>query len=155
MKRPSIPYLSMAVFVLLLAVAGPAHALNQIKWHSYEEGLNMALSENKKIFINFHADWCKFCHTMDRQTFKDPDVIAFLNSNFIAIKVDADHEKSVARKYNINPLPDSWFLSEKGEVIGNKPGYLPAKEMMLILQFVHTESYLKMSYGEFRKSYKP
>lgn len=138
--------------VLICIIADPADAGDQIKWYAYEEGLALGKSENKKIFISFHADWCKFCYTMDQQTFKDPDVIDYLASNFIAIKVDVEREKSIARKYNINPLPDSWFLEDNGEVIGNKPGFLSAKEMMAVLQFIHTESYLKMSYGKFKKS---
>ena len=144
--------LGMTVALLIWAVGTPVIAADQIQWYSYEEGMTRGLSENKKIFINFHADWCRYCKDMDRLTFQDAAVISYLNSQFIAIKVDVDHEKSVAKKYNINPLPDSWFLTEKGEVIGNKPGYLTAKDLMPVLQFIQTESYLKMSYRQFRES---
>jgi thioredoxin-related protein len=63
-----------------------------------------------------------------------------------------EREKSIAKKYNINPLPDSWFLSEKGDVIGNRPGYLTAGDLMPVLQFIKTESFLKMSYRQFKES---
>jgi len=138
--------------LLIWTVSLPATATDQIKWYSYEEGIALGTSEGKKIFINFHADWCKFCRTMDRQTFKDAGIISYLNSHFISIKVDVEREKTIAKKYNINPLPDTWFLSETGEVIGNKPGFLSAEDLMPVLQFIQTESFLKMSYRQFKES---
>jgi thioredoxin-related protein len=142
----------MTVALLIGAVLVPVAAADQIQWYSYEEGMALGASERKKVFLNFHADWCKFCQTMDRQTFRDTGIISYLNSNFISIKVDVEREKSIAKKYNINPLPDSWFLSDTGEPIGNKPGFLSANDLMPILMFINTESFLKMSYREFKKS---
>ena len=152
MKYRTKFYVCMTVALLICAVSVPVTAVDQIKWYSYEEGVDIGMSENKKIFINFYADWCKFCETMDRQTFQDVDIISYLNSHFISIKVDVEREKSVARKYNINPLPDAWFLSKTGDVIGNKPGFLSAGDLMPILQFIHTGSYLQMSYRQFKES---
>ncbi len=142
----------MTVALLIGAVFVPVAAADQIQWYSYEEGMALSASEHKKVFLSFHADWCKFCQTMDRQTFRDAGIISYLNSNFISIKVDVEREKSIAKKYNINPLPDSWFLSDKGEPIGNKPGFLSAGDLMPILQFIKTESFLKMSYRQFKES---
>ncbi len=142
----------MTVALMIWAVAVPVSAADQIKWYSYEEGTALGMSENKKLFISFYADWCNFCKTMDQQTFQDASIISYLNSHFISVKVDVEREKSVTKKYNINPLPDSWFLSEKGDVIGNKPGYLSAEDLMPILQFIKTESFLKMSYLQFKES---
>ena len=142
----------MTAVLLIWAVAPSVTAADQIKWHAYEEGTALGVSENKKVFINFHADWCKYCETMDRKTFQDAGIISYLNSYFISIKVDVEREKSVAKKYNINPLPDCWFLSEKGDIIGNRPGYLSAEDLMPILQFIKTDSFLKMNYQQFKES---
>jgi thioredoxin-related protein len=60
-----------------------------------------------------------------------------------------EKEKKIAAQYNINPLPDTWFISETGEVIGNKPGFMSAEELLPVLQFIHSESFLKMSYADF------
>jgi len=145
-------YIYLTAALLIWVVSVPVTAADQITWYSYEEGMALGKSEGKKVFINFRADWCKFCRTMERKTFKDTGIISYLDSHFISIKVDVEREKSIAKKYNINPLPDTWFLSEKGDVIGNKPGLLLAKDLMPILQFIQTDSFLKMSYREFKES---
>ena len=142
----------MTTALLIWVVAVPVTAADQIKWYSHEEGTALGVSESKKVFINFYADWCKFCKTMDRLTFQDAGIVSYLNTYFISVKVDVEREKPIAEKYNINPLPDCWFLSEKGDIIGNRPGYLSAEDLMPILQFVKTESFLTMSYQEFKES---
>jgi thiol:disulfide interchange protein len=42
------------VLLLLLPIQTSAEA---IRWQSYQEGLKKAKAENRKIFLNFHADW--------------------------------------------------------------------------------------------------
>jgi thioredoxin-related protein len=141
----------MIIFVLM-AITMPASARNQIQWRSYEDGKSIAQSESKKIFLNFRADWCTYCRSMEKNTFTDADIIAFLNSNFISIKIDVDREKSLARKYNIQPLPDTWFLTQTGEVIGNRPGYLTPQDLLPLLRYIHSESYQKMGFKQFKDS---
>lgn len=39
---------------------------------SLEAGMSRALSENKPVFIDFWAGWCKNCLAMEKTTFRDP-----------------------------------------------------------------------------------
>ncbi len=114
---------------------------DKIKWYSYKKGIAQGKKEGKKIYINFHADWCRYCKKMDKETFKNKSVISYLNENFISIKVDSDKERSTSSEFNVKGLPDNWFLTEKGERIGNQPGYLPDKMMLQLLEHIHTEKY--------------
>ena len=120
-----------------------------INWVNYDKGMALGKSQQQKVFINFYATWCSFCRMMDSGTFMNSAVIDYLNDNFISVKVDVDKERDVAAHYNIQPLPDVWFISEKGEAIGNKPGYIPPEEMLPVLKFIQTDSYLEMSYQTF------
>jgi len=151
-KQIHIASIVMTIFALITIVLLPAYARNQIQWRSYEDGKSLAQSESKKIFMNFRADWCTYCRTMEKETFTQSDIVSFLNSNFISIKVDVDRQKSLARKYNIQPIPDTWFLSESGEVIGNRPGYLSPQDLLPLLRYIHSESYQKMSFSQFKSS---
>jgi len=151
-KQIRVPSFFVSVLVLIAMVIIPVYASNQIQWRSYEDGKSIARSERKKIFMNFRADWCNYCRTMEKNTFTDTDIVAFLNSNFISIKIDVDRQKSLAQKYNIQPLPDTWFLTASGDVIGNRPGYLSPQDLLPLLRYIHTESYQKMSFSQFKES---
>lgn len=153
MKTKIIHIVVTLLVLLFIGQFSPVQAGSaNISWLPYDEGMALGKSQKKKVFINFFATWCSFCKMMDTKTFKDAAVIDYLNANFIAVKVDVDKEQNVAALYNIRPLPDMWFVSEKGEAIGNKPGYISAKEMLPVLKFIKTDNYQKMSYQTFLDS---
>jgi thioredoxin-related protein len=136
------------VLILLLvmlaggAASGPA-AADKIEWHTYDSGMARSKFEKKKVFLHFYADWCGYCAEMERKTFKDPAVIAALNRNFIPIRVDSDRDKQTALLYRVKGLPDTWFISESGDVIGHRPGYIPTDQLLGILNAVTTEAAVK------------
>jgi len=45
---------SLLILILFVPIFSQAEG---IKWQSYGEGLKKGTAENKKIFVNFHADW--------------------------------------------------------------------------------------------------
>lgn len=123
----------------------------EINWVSYKEGMNRGNSENKKVFINFFATWCKYCKVMDKETFANQKIIDYINENFIPVKVDADKSREIARKYQVAGLPVVWFVESNGHPIGAQPGYVPPESLLPILKYIHTNSYKKMKYDEFVK----
>ena len=135
----------------LTAKAGTTRSAKDIKWFHYEEGVSRAKNYGKKVFVNFYADWCAYCKQMERTTFEDKRVIAYLNDNFIPVRVDSDKKPKRAAEFGVRGLPVSWFLTETGERIGNQPGYLPADTLLPLLKFIHTDAYERMGFNEFMK----
>ncbi len=123
-----------------------------IKWYSYKKGMALGKSDGKKVYLSFYADWCGFCKVFDNTTYKDPRVISFLNENFISIRVNTDKEKSLAADYRVTGLPSNWFISETGERIGNRPGYIQPKEFLIFLKYVITNSYETMTLNDFMRN---
>ncbi len=105
-----------------------------INWYAYKDGMNQGKKNEKKIFINFRADWCGWCRKMENDTFKNPLIVSYLNKNFISIKVDTDKRKDLASKYGVSGLPLSWFIEGDGEPIGSRPGYIDAEMLLSILK---------------------
>jgi len=124
---------------------------SNINWQNYENGMVRGKSESKKILINFYADWCRYCKEMDKKTFKDKSVISYLNENFVSIKVNSDKNRKLAQTYNVRGLPATWFITETGENIGNRPGYMSPEDMLNVLKYIYTDSYKKMNFSEFMK----
>jgi thioredoxin-like negative regulator of GroEL len=77
---------------------------------------------------------------MEKNTFSDPAIIVALNENFIAVKVDADREVGTASMYRVQALPDNWFIAANGEIIGNRPGYIPPEQLKNILKLILSQS---------------
>ncbi len=141
----------IAVVLFLFAVTVPASAGDTagIKWRSYQEGIAQARMEDKKIFLHFYADWCAYCKQMEQSTFRETAVLSYLNKHFIPIKVNTDRESTIARRYNVRPIPDNWFMQKDGARIANRPGYIAPDDLYLLLKYYNTDSYKKMAYGKF------
>ncbi|GMR23874.1 MAG: hypothetical protein BMS9Abin37_2348 [Acidobacteriota bacterium] len=56
---------------------------------SLDAGLAQAKAENKMVLVDVWATWCKNCLTMDKTTFKDPEVLARLD-DYVKIKYQAE-----------------------------------------------------------------
>ena len=125
-----------------------------VEWIAYEEGVARGKKDEKKIFLNFYADWCQYCKVMDQKTFKDASVVAYLNEHFIPVRVDSDKRKKLAREFSVRSLPVSWFIAEDGENIGSQPGYVPPDMMLPLLKYIQTDSYKEMDFKKFMDEMK-
>lgn len=69
----------------------------QIDWKSIAdiEKMRVANTLDKPLMIDVYTDWCKWCKVMDKQTFPDPAVIAYINEHFYAVKFDAEQKEPV------------------------------------------------------------
>lgn len=122
---------------LVILFAGSVPASEVINWRSYEEGMVVSKIEKKKVFLHFYADWCGFCRKMAIDTFQDSSVVAYLNSNFISVRVDTDKNQQTAANYGVAALPLNMFLTNRGEPILSIPGYIPADTMLLMLKEIN------------------
>ncbi|MEJ2641540.1 MAG: thioredoxin fold domain-containing protein [Desulfosarcinaceae bacterium] len=148
-RRSVLRWVLAANLVAVTIGLSPTFAADGIHWYDYEEGTALMQREGKKGYLNFYAEWCKYCKLMDEQTFSNTAVVAYLNRNFVAMKVDSDKETKMAADFGVQGLPSNWFLTASGERISNRPGFIPPKEMLNILKFINTDSYEQMSFGAF------
>jgi len=98
-------------------VADP-HKVSELPWkHSIMEGLELAKIEDKPVFIDFWATWCKNCLAMDATTFKDEKVIKEFE-DFVLIKYQAEKlkespTKEILKHFDIIGLPTYIVLTPK------------------------------------------
>ena len=76
------------------------HAHNPVNWFPWgEEAFATAKAENKPIFLSIGYSTCHWCHVMERESFEDEKVGAYLNEHFVSIKVDREERPDVDKIY--------------------------------------------------------
>ncbi len=147
---------------------GPA----TIKWMTFEEALKLNKKKPKMIFVDIYTDWCGWCKKMDAETFANPEVVAYMNKKYYAVKLNAEQKEPINFKEQVfvNPNPDksksthnlalallkneklypSYVILDKASDWTYKlKGYKTPEELIPLLTFYGDESYLKMSWSEF------
>lgn len=99
---------------------------------SYDQALAQAIQENKFVFIDFYATWCGPCKLMDRTTFKETKVIAWLEQKAVALKVDAEKLTDLAKRFNIEAYPTFVWVNKDGAILQRSTGVLGVDEFMKI-----------------------
>lgn len=115
---------------------------------SFERGLSWqqikekARAENKYIFLDCYATWCRPCKTMDSLVYSSKEVGDAYNNRFLSVRVQMDktsHDDSLVRKwyaqaatiqatYNIEAFPSFLFFASDGTPLHKVVGYKsPAK----------------------------
>ncbi len=76
------------------------HVRNPVDWWPWgEEALARAESEQKPIFLSIGYSACHWCHVMERESFEDAEIAAFLNAHFVSIKVDREERPDLDDLY--------------------------------------------------------
>jgi uncharacterized protein YyaL (SSP411 family) len=112
-----------------LAQSGSAYlksaAHQPVDWFPWsDEAFAAARSQDRPVLLDIGAVWCHWCHVMDGESYEDPDLAAFLNDQFVCIKVDRDERPDVDARYQraVQALtrqggwPLTAFLTPEGEV---------------------------------------
>jgi thioredoxin-like negative regulator of GroEL len=120
---------ALAVFSAIVALppgaaAGPRSS--PVKWErQFDEALKKAKLAGKPVLIDFWAEWCGWCHRLDKTTYVDPAVVERLEG-FVPVKVNTEgtrRETDVALRYDVSSLPTLVFVTPAGRQIARVNGF--------------------------------
>ena len=90
------------------------HAENPVFWQRWDEDLYKELNSDKKLLIvSIGYSSCHWCHVMEEETFEDNEVAEYMNTNFVAIKVDREE----------NPEIDNIYMTATQMITGSGGGH--------------------------------
>lgn len=99
-----------------------------IEWSSdnFVESLARARKEEKLVFVDFYAKWCRPCKMLKSVTFPRESVGEMFNSNFVNLTIDVESPegKKLAQQYQITSYPSLLILDTEGKQIAKKVGFM-------------------------------
>ena len=138
-------------------------APSQIKWTTFDAGMENAKSTHKKILVDVFTDWCGWCKKMDSEVYADPKVKEYLAKNFVIVKMNAEgsgalHYKGqeytppqLAAAFGVTGYPATLFLKEDSEPITLLPGYMEPSMFLHVLSFIAENEYEKKQFDDYLK----
>jgi thioredoxin-like negative regulator of GroEL len=114
-----------SALVLTLLLAGSANDKG-LQWETdFGRAMEQAREENKPVLVDFWAEWCGWCHRLDRTTYADP-VVGAMGREFVAVRVNTEgdpRDVKVAERYGVINLPTILFLSPRGRQVLRVKGF--------------------------------
>lgn len=103
---------TLTLLTLVISSFSFAQTVNQINWMTWDEMVAQREKDSvkKKVFIDLYTGWCGWCKKMDASTFLDPNIVAYMNQKFYAVKFDAETRDTVVFNNNIFPNSEPGYI---------------------------------------------
>ena len=85
---------SIILFVALLSISNNFYG-QSINWVDISEVEELVKNNPKPVFMDIYTSWCGWCKRLDQTTFKDPQIVQYLNQNYYAVKYNAERKDTV------------------------------------------------------------
>jgi len=82
-------------YILLIFFWTIPSSFAQLKMHTFEEAEKLSKEKPKPFVVFIYTSWCNYCKMMENSTFKNPEIINLLNSDFYFISLDAESKKDI------------------------------------------------------------
>lgn len=93
----------LVLFALFLTANVSAQEIN---WVTLEEAVALQKKNPKKIMMDVYTAWCGPCKMLDKNTFRNKDVVDYVNKNYYAVKFNAEGNDVVTFKGNTYSNPN-------------------------------------------------
>lgn len=76
------------------------HAHNPVNWYPWgKEAFEHARQKKLPVLLSVGYSTCHWCHVMEEESFEDLEIARFLNTHYIAIKVDREERPDIDAVY--------------------------------------------------------
>ncbi|MGV3525984.1 MAG: thioredoxin family protein [Candidatus Sericytochromatia bacterium] len=153
--------LKLTLFFLLI-LGLPAGATPQIAWQRYDQGLVQARQSQKYVLMQFYADWCHYCHLMEKDLATQPQLKSMMQRHFVPVRIDQGSrqamtyqgrqvpEKQLVTLYQVPGPPTLVILQPDGKVIARVSGMLDTEKLQLLLGYVSSGAYKTIKMDTYR-----
>ena len=143
------------------------------------EALAAQKKEPKKIFVDAYTTWCGPCKMLDKNTFGNKDVTAYINKHYYAVKFNAEGNETINFKnktftnpnydpdkkgrnavhqfaiaMGVNAYPTMVFFDENGKFLTPLRGYLTPQQIEVFLKIFASDDYKDVTTDEDWEKYQ-
>lgn len=164
----------ITIFIFSLQVF-TVYGQDGINWISFNDAVQRAPIEGKKVMVDIYTPWCRWCKVMEKNTFQDPEVVAYINQTYLAVKFNAEEEQSIqfkGKNFNLGKqgkrpchdlakeimrgkmdFPTIVFLDSDLEVIQPISGYQNADHYLMVLRYFGEDNHLSIPWDKYVERY--
>ena len=148
-----------------------------VEWISIEEAQKRSEKEPRRIFIDFTTSWCGWCKVMDKNTFSNPVIAAYMNKNYYCVSFNAETTDTITfngqQFFNRNPgvqrsphdfaiavlrgqmsYPSYGIFNKARSSVSILQGYMAPEQFEPYLHYYAEEKEGVMAYADFLKTFK-
>ncbi len=146
----------------------------KIQWITVEELNTVFTKTPKPILIDIYTDWCGWCKQMDKTTYNNKKLAAYVNSKYYAIKFNAEQKTPIifnGKTFNYNSqyrthelaiyltngqlsYPTTVFMSGLQAQPAALPGYMKPTQMEAPLKFFGEKADVTQTFVAFNNKLK-
>lgn len=155
----------------LFAQSPPKDKTNPVEniWtESLDDGIAMAKTNKKPVFIYFFTNSCGVCKGMEKEVFSSPEIKKRLTDGWIPVKINCglnekyckyDGKKmnytELASYFRIHAVPTFVFFGKNGKPIQKIIGGFEKEEFGMVLDYMNKGIYNKgIKFKDYKKSLK-
>lgn len=167
-------FILVAFLFILCSFKVTLTAHDKLQWMNMSELKQKMKLESKPALIDLYTNWCYWCKVMDKKTYTNAKVIAYIKDHFYPVKVDAETKEIIEWKnklysYNSNYKVNDFtmyatsgqpgfpttviFTDDYSDPISIQ-GFLEPREMEPILKYFGEGAYKTESFEVFKTTFK-
>ncbi len=117
-------FLVFFVFVIIVFLTRKNESIDWIV--DYEAGIKQAKQQNKPVLLAFYKQFTPYTTATFQDTYKSPEVIKFVEADFVPILINVDEQPALAERYQVGYYPTHYVQRpDSNDLFGPLMGYDP------------------------------
>lgn len=157
-----------------MAPGSPAARRTALQWLTFQEAQDKLKGQPRVIIMDIYTDWCYWCKVMEKNTYEDPRVVAYMADRFYPVRFNAESRASVTWQgqsfafnpnYKVNELamsltkgnlayPTTVIITPDAHHPTYVAGYLKPADLEPVLKYFGEGAYKTKSYRDFKKDFQ-